>query len=210
MKNSKDIVNKREETKKKILRAAREVFAETGFINANVNEIAKRARVERTSIYYHIGDKREIYSEVIAKSLNKNIEKLIQARTNGKSPEEKLKQYIKSWVPEGGIGLRDNMIYFWEFATGGENISDAYKENFSKFIEIFLDIIAEGVKAGDFKPVNPFILHMMMSGAVVLWGAVSAPKSRLVTSEFLNKYSEHLSIDVAGEIERLILQLIKK
>jgi TetR/AcrR family transcriptional regulator len=210
LKNSKNIVNKREKNKKQILRAAREVFAETGFKNANIDEIAKRAKVDRASVYYYIGDKKEIYSEVIATSLNRNIEELIQAATTGKSPEEKLMLYIKSWVPEGGKGLKDNMIYFWEFASGGENISEAYKKNFSKFIEIFIDIIEEGVKTGDFKTVNPFILHMMMSGAVVLWGALSAPKSGLVSSEFLNKYSEHLSIDVAGEIEKLILQLIKK
>jgi len=209
MKNSKNIVKKREETIEKILRAARAVFAETGFKNANIEEIAKRAKVDRASVYYYVGDKKEIYSEVIAKSLNKNIEELIQAGTTGKSPEEKLKQYIKTWMPGGGKSLKDNMIFFWEFASGGENITEVYKENFSKFIEIFLDIIEDGVEAGNFKPVNPFILHMMIAGALVLWGALNAPKSNLVTEEFSTKYKKHLSIDVAREIEWLILQLIK-
>ncbi len=210
MRNSESIVKKREETIEKILRAARAVFAETGFKNANIEEIARRAKVDRASVYYYIGDKKEIYSEVIARSLNKHIEELIQVGTAGKSPEEKLRRYIKSWVPEGGKSLKDNMIFFWEFASGGENITEGYKENFSKFIEIFLDIIEEGVKTGDFKPVNPFMLHMMIAGALVLWGALNAPKSNLVSDAFLKKYSKHLSIDVAGEIEWLILQLIKK
>jgi TetR/AcrR family transcriptional regulator len=210
MKNSKTIVKKREETKEKILHAARAVFAETGFKNANIEEIAKIAGVDRASVYYYMGDKQEIYSEVLARSMNKYIEELMQTGTSGKSPEEKLTQYIKSWIPEGGKGLKDNMIYFWEFASGGENITRAYKENFSKLIEIFLDIIEEGVDKGDFKPVNPFILHMMIAGALVLWGSLNAPKSDLVSDEFLEKYHKHLSIDVAKEIEWLILQLIKK
>jgi hypothetical protein len=142
--------------------------------------------------------------------LNKNIEELIQTGTNGKPHEDKLKQYIKSWVQSGGKNLKDNMIFFWEFASGGKNITEAYKENFSKFIEIFLDIIEGGVKAGAFKPVNPFILHMMIAGALVLWGALNAPKSSLVSDEFLKKYNKLLSIDVAEEIEWLILQLIRK
>ena len=210
MRNSKNIVRKRQETKENILSAARTVFAETGFKNANIEEIAKRAKVDRASVYYYIGDKREIYSEVIARSLNKKIEKLIQATSTGKSPEEKLTQYIESWVPEGGRGLKDNMIFFWEFAAGGENITEAYRENFSKFIEIFLEIIEEGVKTGAFKPVNPFMLHMMIAGALVLWGTLNAPKSSLVSEAFLEKYHQHLSIDVGKEIEWFILQLLKK
>jgi AcrR family transcriptional regulator len=210
MKNSKDIEKKREETIEKILRSARTVFAKTGFKNANIEEIAKRAKVDRASVYYYIGDKKKIYSEVIARTLNKNIEELIQTGTNGKPHEDKLKQYIKSWVQSGGKNLKDNMIFFWEFASGGKNITEAYKENFSKFIEIFLDIIESGVKAGAFKPVNPFILHMMIAGALVLWGALNAPKSSLVSDEFLKKYNKLLSIDVAEEIEWLILQLIRK
>ena len=208
MKKTKGIVKKRQETKDKILRAAREVFAETGFQNANIEEIAKRAKVDRASVYYYIGDKQEIYSEVIAKYLGKKIEGLIETGSQGKTPEEKLQQYLASWIPLGGKGLKDNMIYFWEFASGGENITDAYRENFSKFIEIFLDIIEEGVALEDFKPVNPFILHMMISGAIVLWGILNAPKSELVSDEFLEKYQQHLSIDMAGEIQKMILQLI--
>jgi hypothetical protein len=51
---------------------------------------------------------------------------------------------------------------------------------------------------------------MMIAGALVLWGALNAPKSSLVSDEFLKKYNKLLSIDVAEEIEWLILQLIRK
>ncbi|MCP4751844.1 MAG: TetR/AcrR family transcriptional regulator [Proteobacteria bacterium] len=210
MKKSKVAAKKREVTKEKILKAAKAVFAETGFKNANIEEIAKRAKVDRASVYYYIGDKQEVYSEVIAGSLNKIIENLIQDAAAEQSPEEKLRQYIKNWVPNKGRDLNDNMIYFWEFATGGKNITPAYRENFSKLIEIFLDIIDEGVKAGDFKPVNPYILHMMISGALMMWSTVNAPKSNLVSERFLEKYNQHLTIDMAEEIEWLVLQLIKK
>jgi TetR/AcrR family transcriptional regulator len=210
MKNPSKIEKKREEIIEKILRSAKAVFAETGFKSANIEEIAKRAKVDRASVYYYIGDKKKIYSEVIAKSLNAKISRLTQDTAEAKTPEEKLRQYISSWVPDAGKGLKDSMIYFWEFASGGENITDAYKENFSKSIEIFLDIIEEGVEKGDFKKVNPFILHMMISGALVLWGALNAPRSNLVTEEFLEKYKKHLAIDVGREIEWLMLQLIKK
>ena len=210
MKKSQKVVRKRAETKEKILEAAREVFAEKGFRNANIDEIGKRAKVDRASVYYYIGDKQEVYSEVIARSLNKTVEKLIRDEAIGDSPEEKLRQYINFWIPKGDRVPNDAMIYFWEFAAGGENITEAHQESFSKFVDIFLDIIDEGIKAGEFKPVNPYILHMMIAGALMMWATTNAPKSKLVSEKWLEKHSQYLINDVAEEIEWLVLQLIKK
>jgi len=54
------------------------------------------------------------------------------------------------------------------------------------------------------------ILHIMIAGSVVLRGALSAPKSNLVADEFLKKHDRHCSVDVAREIEVLIVQLARQ
>jgi TetR/AcrR family transcriptional regulator len=53
-------------TVKLILKAAASVFSESGFSGARVDEIAKRAGVNKATIYYHIGDKEKLYAEVIS------------------------------------------------------------------------------------------------------------------------------------------------
>ena len=65
MKHAEKITRKRSRTISKILNAATEVFAESGFNSANIEEIAKRANVDRASIYYYLCDKKEIYSRAI-------------------------------------------------------------------------------------------------------------------------------------------------
>ena len=52
------------ETRKRILEAATEVFADKGFRDATVAEICKRAQANAASVNYHFRDKESLYVEV--------------------------------------------------------------------------------------------------------------------------------------------------
>ncbi|MDD5058967.1 MAG: CerR family C-terminal domain-containing protein [Sideroxydans sp.] len=53
-----------EETRWRLLQAATEVFAKSGYHAATTREICKRAGVNLASIHYYYGDKAELYREV--------------------------------------------------------------------------------------------------------------------------------------------------
>jgi AcrR family transcriptional regulator len=53
------------ETSEAILKAATEIFSEAGYDGARVDEIARRAGVNKASLYYHIGDKKALYTRVL-------------------------------------------------------------------------------------------------------------------------------------------------
>lgn len=53
-----------EETRWRLLLAATEVFAESGYRAATTREIARRAEVNLAAIHYHFGDKAALYREV--------------------------------------------------------------------------------------------------------------------------------------------------
>ncbi|MSR64920.1 MAG: DUF1956 domain-containing protein [Verrucomicrobiae bacterium] len=59
------VPDNRIETKKRLLEAAGEVFAEHGFRKATVREICKRARANVAAINYHFRDKESLYSSVL-------------------------------------------------------------------------------------------------------------------------------------------------
>lgn len=53
------------ETRRLLLRAAADVFADRGYRDATVREICRRARTNIASIKYHFGDKHALYAAVV-------------------------------------------------------------------------------------------------------------------------------------------------
>jgi AcrR family transcriptional regulator len=55
----------REQTRRQLLAAAAEVFAEKGFAGASLEEIADRAGYTTGAVYYHFGNKDKLFLELI-------------------------------------------------------------------------------------------------------------------------------------------------
>ncbi len=64
-----------DDTRLRLLDAARDVFAESGYYNATVRDISMRAGVNVAAINYHFGDKLELYTEVLRQSFPPSIGK---------------------------------------------------------------------------------------------------------------------------------------
>ena len=89
-----------DQTRRQLLEAAGEVFAEVGFRNATVREICRRAGVNIAAINYHFGDKEQLYAEVLHDSQQKAFEKyppLLDVAADA-PPEEKLHAFVRSFL----------------------------------------------------------------------------------------------------------------
>ena len=54
-----------ERTKSRLLKVARQQFAEKGFAGARVDEIARRAGINKQALYYHFGSKEDLFREAL-------------------------------------------------------------------------------------------------------------------------------------------------
>src|ERR1700744_5622166 len=63
------------ETRRELLEAAGEVFAEVGFREATVREICRRGNANIAAVNYHFGDKKTLYLEVLRYSSARAMEK---------------------------------------------------------------------------------------------------------------------------------------
>jgi AcrR family transcriptional regulator len=89
-----------DETRRQLLEAAGEVFAEVGFRDATVREICGRAGANVAAINYHFGDKETLYAEVLRYSHGKTLEKYppLLGIAEDSAPEKKLQAFIHSML----------------------------------------------------------------------------------------------------------------
>ena len=81
-------------TQDMLVSVARELFAENGFHNTTMNDIANASQKGRRTLYTYFKNKDEIYAAVIEKELSRAIEKLKAVVERDVNPERKLIEYI--------------------------------------------------------------------------------------------------------------------
>ena len=66
--------------RRQIIDAATKVFAEEGYVEANVEDIARAAGVAPTAIYYHFGGKEELFTQALRTAMNAFSEQVYAVR----------------------------------------------------------------------------------------------------------------------------------
>ena len=143
-----DPVSKREdgrETRRRLLNAACEIFAEKGYRNAKVVEICERARANVASVNYYFGNKASLYAETWRYTFQQ-FEKRIFWESEDGSPQERLRAHIltlmKNFNLKGKMGYFIR-LYLMEIANPTGLIQDAWRELIAPKRKKLHDIIRE-------------------------------------------------------------------
>jgi AcrR family transcriptional regulator len=207
---SRHLRTKRNETVQRILEAATEIFAEVGFAGARVDEIAKRAQVNKATIYYRIGDKRALYARVLHDVFADTAGRIALNIEETQSPQEKLRTYIHNIARTLHNHPHIAPIMMQELASGGKNVPEVVGRDFARILGLLSDILEEGAKKGVFIETIPFILHLMVVGPLMFCKNIELIRSkRPIPSELLEKLDRSVSGMAPVEVEGLLLRAIK-
>ncbi len=138
--------------KESIRDAAAALFAEKGFTATSTREICQRAGITKPVLYYHFGNKAQLYEELVVDVFNEYQKELRRAARHPAGPREKLVEvlsatfsFARHWHHYWRIGLR--MV----FAPEKESPAINYPE-MSRFDEKLLtEIIREGIRRGQMR-----------------------------------------------------------
>ncbi|PKN68312.1 MAG: hypothetical protein CVU54_15640 [Deltaproteobacteria bacterium HGW-Deltaproteobacteria-12] len=203
-------IEKPGKTAQKILVAARAVFAENGYSGTHVDEIARRAGVNKATLYYQIGDKDTLYINVIHQVIGNIGEGIAEAVARVDSPEEKLKVYIHSITAAVDKNPEIPSIMMREVASGGTHLPRVVIEDLTAVISILFGILEQGKKKGVFSEVAPFLIHMMIMGTILFYtkGAPIKDKQEWLPAS-VRARDKKIKDSLGAEVARLVLKAIK-
>lgn len=195
-----------------ILEVAAREFADKGFEGARVDEIAKEAGVNKATLYYRIGDKEALYSAVLEHALGECAEGISKDLAEATSNEEKVQRFIAGFANNQGIHRYAAPIMLREVASGGRNLPDAALVHMGRILGALDLTIEEGVKSGEFRPVNSFFVHMMIVGSLMFYSANEPIRRRNAERNPDIYRPEHFlkQDQAAGVVSDLILAAIRQ
>jgi len=104
------------DTRARLVQAARRLFAERGFRNATVRDIAARAESNLASINYHFRSKEALYLEVLRQTFPRAPAEAPPTDPADASPAQRLTDFLKHVAETPDEGLKDDRarLLAWE------------------------------------------------------------------------------------------------
>jgi len=144
-------------TRVRILTAAREVFFEKGFADANLDEIARRANVAKGSVYTHVSSKAELYFAVLTQGSGKFESRLRDAAHTGGTALQKLASVAQFYTNHWST-YPSHFKIFWAFDNQDvigqlpDAVTKHVGELWQRSLGLIEAVIEEGIKSGEFVP----------------------------------------------------------
>ncbi len=178
-----------------ILRAAITVFAEKGYFNSKVADIASEAGVADGTVYLYFKSKEEILHSIFNRAMEKFIDEGTKELSNIKDVTKRLARIAELHLERLG-GDRDLAVVFQVELRGSTKFMEAFSAaGFAKYLDIIKRTIEEGQKSGDFRAdIKAITVAKMFYGVL----------DEMVTDWILSKKAYQLA-PMAKEVMKLFL-----
>jgi AcrR family transcriptional regulator len=166
------------EARTRILDAASEAFAELGFAGARVDRIAARAGVNKAMLYYHVGDKRALYTAVLTRNFDR-VQRAVAAAMGVRGPARlRLEAVITALTRVVQEHPDHPRIVLREIASGAVNLPPEAFARMLEVVDVVRGLLEEGTAAGEFRPLDPVLAHLTIVGALIFLNATAPLRER--------------------------------
>lgn len=145
-------MQKKDDTKSRILRAALKVFAHNGYGAGSIQEIVKTAKVTKPALYYYFGSKEGLHSALVELAQDTRYEVMVQAVEKPRNYTDKLAALIDALLNFATEHREFARVCFaTAFAAPGEVPNQQVcLEKSQRNFQFVHGLIEQGIKAGEF------------------------------------------------------------
>ena len=156
------------ERRGQILRAARSLFVEKGFLATRMVDVAKRAELSKGAVYFYFESKRSLFDALIEEEHATTLSFLEAAAVDPRPAADKLvelgAQYLNYFA-----GLKSPPRFFLlmsEMAIRDELTRERAVEIHNHFVDLLTTLIGQGIQDGAFRPQDPRAAALMLKAFV--------------------------------------------
>jgi AcrR family transcriptional regulator len=167
---------KKARSRRRIIESAREVFFRDGFMEANLDEVAKKAGVAKGTLYRYFDSKAELYVAVLADNSDGFVRKMRDALDAGQATPPELIRRLGRFYFDHWMQNPDYFQIFWALENQpviGDlppGVIDEVTSLWEKCIGLLAEILERGVAEGCFVPCDAWevadILWTMANGLI--------------------------------------------
>jgi AcrR family transcriptional regulator len=146
----------REERRKQILDAALTVFSQKGYHATNVSDVAAQAGVSQGTIYWYFESKEALFNSAMLAVFAEFSSDSFAALEECETASGKLRCLAQSmqFFAEEAEGLFTLFVGYWASSSRPEQTSQLWVNLLAEFKDVISEILDEGVRRGEFKPVD--------------------------------------------------------
>lgn len=150
-----------------ILLAATKVFAEKGYFNSKVADIAKKAGIADGTVYLYFKSKDEILHSIFDKAMDEFITEGKREIADISGPKERLRRIAQLHLEKLGAD-RDMAIVFQVELRGSTKFMEEFSAaGFADYLDIITKTFEDGQKNGVFrKDLKPIVCAKILYGAL--------------------------------------------
>jgi len=165
-----------EATRRALLRAGAELFAERGFDGVSTEEVAERAGVNKALISYHFRGKRGLYVAILESGFASMTSRLKAIEAQAPTAGEALRAFLDAFAQVTRDEPGFPTLFLREVLATG--IEPAVVPHLLEIIGVSRRLAGRGVRDGLFRRVDPLLLHFGLVGSLVFFFATEPARKR--------------------------------
>jgi AcrR family transcriptional regulator len=181
-------------TKEDILKTALVLFANKGYENTSLEEIASKIGITKPAIYYHFKNKKTLYNEIFINKFSKLSFKMKN------SLEENLKEYIYTL---GEFFIKNPCIaklFSKEITSEAVHLEESTLKVVSKTLKHLTEILKE-------TDLNPFFIQTLVVSTFTTYANTLKVREKITGILKTDKLTK--DFDITKEIYQTVIQYIK-
>ncbi len=139
------------DARERILLEASKLFAQSGYENSSLSDLAASIGVSKTAIYHYFATKQDIYDAIILQALQGLTAAVVPAVAQHSGAPDKLKAFMTTHAEY----LESNYWSFVAMLVGFSGMSPSYREDAARlrdaYEKLLREILEQGVVEGTFR-----------------------------------------------------------